>query len=139
MKFSFKRWIRKKYLICKYKHNWNTGKVIVLKEEDRNLGLTTMMIKDCLEKDYVLLVNTDSVKRYMAHEMYLCGQLRLSYPVTEHDAYKYHLMSLSDIKRNKHIGLGVKLIVDNSCRDLDVLNALYPYIANGFAYVPIAA
>lgn len=136
---KIKKWFRKRYLIWKYKHNWNTGKVIVLKREDIQLGLTTMMIKDCLEKGYVLLVDTDSTKRCMAHEMYLCGQLKLSHPITEHDAYKYHLMSLNDIKKNKHIGLGIKLVVDNSCRDLDALDYLYPYIVNGFVYVPIAA
>lgn len=136
---KIKKWFRKRYLIWKYKHNWNTGKVIVLTSEDRQLGLTTMMIKDCLEKGYVLLVNTNSDKWNMAHEMYLCGQLMFSHPITEANAYKYCLMSLDDVKNNKHIGLGIKLIVDNSCHDLDALSYLHPYIANGFIYVPIAA
>lgn len=51
---NIKKWIRKKYIFWKYKHNWNTGKVIILKEGDRQLGLTTMMLEDYLNNDHVV-------------------------------------------------------------------------------------
>lgn len=138
---KIKKWIRKKYIYWKYKHNWNTGKLIVLKEDDRNLGLTTMMMKDCLEKGCVLLVNGNPAKKYMAHEIYMRGQLGFLPPITEQEAYQNYVLSLNDIKKDKHKARKLKLIVDNSCHDFD-LDTLYyasSYIVNGFVYSNIAA
>lgn len=136
---KIKKWIRKKYIYWKYNHNWDTGKVVVLKEGDRQLGLTTMMIKDCLYKDCVLLVPTEKHKRDMAHEIYLRGQLGFLPVVTEREAYEKYLISSNDIKKGRHRGRRLKIIADNYCWDWDEIAYLRPYIVNGFLYLDIMA
>lgn len=137
--YKIKRKIRKKYLVWKYNHNWNTGKVVILKDGDRQLGLTTMIIRDCIVNNYKLFVKTDELKRSMAYEMYKLGQLGFAPPITEYEAYEKYLMSPYDVKRNKLRGTREKLIVDNSCSNLEELHYIQPYIVNGFIYIDIAA
>ena len=60
---------RRKYLFWKYKHNNNTGKVIITKEKDRQLGLTTLMLNDCIKNGYVLLVPNQIDKKRLAYEL----------------------------------------------------------------------
>lgn len=136
---KIKKWLRKKHIYWKYKHNWNTGKVVLLKAGDRQLGLTTMMLKDCLKNDCVLLVPTETHKKNMAHEIYLRGQLGFLPAVTEHEAYQKYLLSHNDIIRGKHIGKRLKIIVDNHCWDWDDLYYIRPHIVNGFIYLDIIA
>ena len=135
---KIKKWFRKKYLYWKYKHNWNTGKLIVLKEGDRQLGLTTMMIKDCFKNDYVLLVPTETAKKNMAYKIYRDGQLGVLPSITKKEAYKY-LMSFDDILMGRHRGKRLKIIVDNHCWEWKDLYSIRPYIVNGFVYIGIAA
>lgn len=136
---KIKKWLRKKYIYWKYKHNWNTGKVVILKEGDRQLGLTTMMIEDCLKNDCVLLVPTETYKKNMAHEIYKRGQLGFLPVITEKEAYEKYLISSNDIKMGKHRGKRLKIITDNYCWDWDEIAYLRPYIINGFLYLDIAA
>lgn len=136
---NIKKWIRKKYIFWKYKHNWNTGKVIILKEGDRQLGLTTMMLEDCLKNDYVLLVPTETHKKNMAHEIYKCGQLGFLPAITEKGAYEKYLISSNDITMGKHRGKRLKIITDTYCWDWDEIACLRPHIVNGFLYLDIAA
>lgn len=136
---KIKKWLRKKYIYWKYKHNWNTGKVILLKEGDRQFGLTTMMIEDCLKNGCVLLVPTETHKRNMAHEIYKRGQLGFLPAVTEREAYDNYLLSHADIINGKHRARRLKIIVDNHCWDWDDLYHIRPHIVNGFIYLDIMA
>ena len=140
---KIKKWFRKKYIYWKYKHNWNTGKLIVLKEEDRHLGLTTMMMKDCIEKDYILLVDTESTKKYIVNEIFKRGQLGFIPVMTEKEFSDKYLLSLNDIRIDKHRGRYRRFIVDNSCHgdafDLKTLHQVLPDMKNGFIYLDIAA
>ena len=136
---KIKKWIRKKYIYWKYKHNWNTGKLVILKEGDRQFGLTTMILEDCLKNDCVLLVSTEAYKKDLAHEIYKRGQLGLLPAITEKEAYEKYLLSINDVKMDKHRGRRLKIIVDNCCWDWDEIARLRPYIVNGFLYLNIAA
>lgn len=136
---NIKRWLRKKYIYWKYKHNWNTGKLIIIKEGDRQLGLTTMMLKDCFKNDCVLLVPTETYKRKLAHDIYLRGQLRMIPAITEREAYEKYLISSNDILMGKHRGKRLKIIVDNYCWDWEDMACLRPYIVNGFLHIDVAA
>lgn len=136
---KIKKWIRKKYVYWKYKHNWNTGKVVILKEGDRQFELTTMMLKDCFKNDCVLLVPTETHKRNMAHEIYIRGQLGFLPSVTEKESYEKYLISSHDIQIGRHRGKQLKIITDNHCWDWEDLYRIRPYIANGFLYLNIAA
>lgn len=136
---KIKKWLRKKYIYWKYKHNWNTGKVVIIKEGDRQLGLTTMMLKDCFKNDCVLLVPTEAHKRKLAHDIYLRGQLRMIPAITEREAYEKFLISSHDIQMGRHRGKRLKIIVDNHCWNLDEISYLRPYIVNGFLYIDVAA
>ena len=139
---AFKRWFRKKYIIWKYKHNWNSTKLVVLKENDRQYGLTYMLMKDCLEKGYMLFVRTELEKKRLAHEMYKCGQLGFMPVVTEQDAYEKYLLSVNDIRYGRCRGKrDLKVVVDNACNydDVKLLHDERIQIVNGFIYVHIAA
>ena len=136
---KIKKWFRKKYIYWKYKHNWNTGKVVILKEGDRQLGLTTMMLKDCLYNDCVLLVPTGHHKKSLAHEIYKRGQLGFLPAITEQEAYEKYLISLSDIKMGRDRGRQLKIIADNYCWNWEDLYYLRPHLVNGFLYLDIAA
>lgn len=139
MCIKIKKWFRKKYLYWKYKHNWNTGKVVILKDGDRQLGLTTMILEDCLKNDCVLLVPTETYKKDLAHEIYKRGQLGFLPSITEKEAYEKYLISSRDIKMGKLRGRQLKIITDNYCWDWDEIAYLRPYIVNGFLYLDIAA
>ena len=136
---KIKKWIRKKYIYWKYKHNWDTGKVVILKEGDRQLGLTTMMLEDCLNKGCVLLVPTENHKKNLAHEIYKRGQLGFLPAITEQEAYEKYLISSKDIQMGKLRGRRLKIITDNYCWDFDEISYLRPYIVNGFLYIDVAA
>lgn len=136
---KIKKWFRKKYIYWKYKHNWNTGKVVILKEGDRQLGLTTMMLEDCLKNDCVLLVPTEKYKKNLAHEIYKRGQLGFLPAITEQEAYEKYLISTNDITMGRHLGKRLKIIADNYCWDWEDLYYIRPYLVNGFLYLNIAA
>lgn len=140
---KFKKWIRKKYVIWKYEHNWNTNKLVVLKEEDRQYGLTLMLIKECVLNNYVLFVPDTEIKKYIAHEAYIYGQLGLMPAVTEEELYGRYLMCKTDILNNKLRGKrNIEVLVDNSCTYKDVLYLYYECsvrIVNGFVCIDMAA
>lgn len=138
---KIKQWFRKKYIYWKYKHNWGTGKLILLKEGDRYLGLTTMMIKDCIAKNCILLVNSESTKKCIVYDIFRLGKLGVIPAMTEEEFSEQYLLSLNDIELDRHRGQFRQFIVDNSCCD-DDLKTLYhirPDIKNGFIYMSIAA
>lgn len=137
---KIRKWFRKKYLYWKYKRNWNTGKVIVLKEKDRQLGLTTMMINDCLNKRCMLFVHSESAKRRIYEEIYNMNNPIITSSINQDD----YIVTLNDISRGKLRGIGnVKIIIDNQCTYSDVVKlydqGLGHRIANGFIYLDIAA
>ena len=139
---KLKKWIRKEYLFWKYKHNWNTHRLIVLNENDRRYGLTFMMIKDCLEKKCVLFVRDYHEKHMFAQIMCEYSQLGLIPFITEREAFDKYLMCPSDISCHKHLGRrDLKFIVDNSCgyNDVMILYRECLNIVNGFVCIYVAA
>lgn len=128
------RWFRKKYLLYKYKRNWNTGKVIKLKEKDRAYGLTTMMLKDCIAKNYMLFVPNEIDKRRLVNEIYEMAKFGNIPTITWREAHRY-ILSREDVMRRGHYGRNIyRVIVDNHCTyiDIEVLKDSDLYIANGF-------
>lgn len=138
---KIKKWFRKKYLYWKYKHNWNTGKVIVLKEKDRQLGLTTMMINDCLNKRCMLFVHSESAKRRIYEEIYnMFNSPIMTSSINPND----YIVTLNDINCGKLRGKGnIKILIDNQCTYNDVIKlhdqGLGHRIANGFICMYMAA
>ena len=130
---KIKIWFRRKYLFWKYKHNNNTGKVIITKEKDRKLGLTTLMLNDCIKNGYVLLVPNQIDKKRLAYK--LCAKEHMML----RDAEQY-LMCPSDNTRAFHRDL--KIVVDNHCSFGDISEVMATTmgkIVNGFVYCPYAA
>lgn len=138
---KIKKWLRKKYIYWKYKHNWNTGKVILLKEGDRQLGLTTMMINDCLNKRCMLFVPNEIAKKRVYEEIYNMFNSPIMTSLIDPNDY---LITLNDINRGKLRGVrNVKILVDNQCTYRDVIKlyeqGLGHSIKNGFIYLDIVA
>lgn len=124
------RWLRKKYIMWKYKHNWNTGKVIVLGEHDRAYGLTTMMLRDCVKNDYVLFVPYEADKKILFPS------------AEEREKHSKYLMSKMDIKMGAHLGRNIQgVIMDNHCsyEDIKFLYGNDFKIVNGFIYMDMVA
>lgn len=129
-----KKYLRQKYIIYKYKHNYNTGKLIYLNSSDRQYGLTTLLIHDAIKFDVPILVSTEFFRRNIAHEIYRMGQLELVPPVTERYAYeKLVITSPHDNVKGRRMK---EILVDNQCSESDVDKFLicygYPKIRNGF-------
>ena len=91
-----KRWFRRRYILYRYKRNYKSGKLIYLKSSDRQLGLTTELIKESIKKDIPILVHNNKAKKYLAHEMYKMGQLLLVPSVTEYYAMNNLLVTPTD-------------------------------------------
>ena len=128
------RWFRKKYLVLKYKRNWNTGKVIMLKEKDRAYGLTTMMLNDCVTRSFMLFVPNEIDKRRLVNEICEMGKIGNIQTITECEACRY-ILSRDDVIRYGHYGRNIhRVIVDNHCtyKDIETLKDSNLYIANGF-------
>ena len=127
---GIKKWLRKKYIIWKYKHNWNTGKVIVLGQQDRGYGLTTMMLKDCIKHGYVLFFPYEADKKifYSSAE--------------DKERFDKYLLSKMDVKMGAHKHTDIKgVIMDNHCtyEDVKFLYGNNLAIVNGFIYVDVSA
>lgn len=144
---KIKRWFRKKQLFYKYNHNYESEKLIVVTDDDRCLGLTLMMMEDCLLRGYRLYVRNMRTKENFAKDMYKYCQLGL-FPqcpsVSASVAFNNYLLCPEDLKNVKYKGFATtEVIVDNSCTVFEVneLFGLEPYgvkIINGFIYVPLA-
>jgi hypothetical protein len=138
---KIKVWFRRKYLFWRYKHNKGTGKVIVTKQEDRQLGLTTMMINDCLNRRYMLFVPNEIAKKQMYEEIYsMVNSPTMTSSIDPND----YLITRNDINRGKLRGVrNVKLLIDNQCTYKDVVTlydqGLGHNIENGFIYCPFVA
>ena len=147
-----KRWFRTNYLKLKYKFNWNTGSVIILKQGDRQLGLTTMMLEDCFFNNYKLFVPTYQSKHYALDILYhylsnlLCetDQQRTLLKQNMRKEYLDMFICPNDITTRKYAGKdAIKIIVDNACT-IDSIQVLYDAefydtdieIVNGFVYAP---
>ena len=129
---KIKRWFRKKYIIYRYKHNHNSGKVIYLNPTDRQLGLTTMLIKDAIKYKVPILVPTFSEKDRICHEIYRMGQLGLVDSITEEYAKKNLTVALFEDLREGKI---TKILVDNQCSEWDLETFILKNpvtIVNGF-------
>ena len=127
---KIKRWIRKKYVMWKYKHNWNTGKVVILSDGDRGYGLTTMMLKDCIKNDYVLFVPFEADKKSLFKS------------VEDRKEYDKFILTKMDVKMGAHVDRNIRgVIMDNHCSYADIKflcdNELA--IVNGFIHMGIAA
>lgn len=136
---KIKRWLRRKYFLWKYKHNYGTGKLIITKPGDRQLGLTTMMLEDCIRRNYKLYVPTRMAKEILAKEIYdMYNSPTLTSSINPYD----YLVTPADISSNKLRGFGnVKIIVDNQCR-YENLKTIYDNgysIENGFIFCSFAA
>ena len=125
---SIRVFSRRKYLFLKYKLNKNSGKLLIQKESDRQLGLTTMMIKDCVKNDYYLLVPN-------LQDKYII------FKVANALGYKVNVLIPSDILSNKLRGTRINVVVDNHCSFADIHELLcksHINIVNGFVYEPLA-
>lgn len=125
---NIKIFIRRQYMFFKYKLNKNSGKLIVQKVSDRGLGLTTMMLKDCIKNNYSLFVRTKRDKEAVLETVY-----KLNYTVD--------VLCPSDELLGRR---NLNIVIDNHCRFEDVHNLLNSYgygrinIVNGFVYEPLA-
>ena len=129
---KIKRWLRKKYIIYRYTHNYNSDKVIYLNPTDRQLGLTTMIIKDAIKYNVPILVPTFSEKNRVCHEMYKMGQLGLGDSITEESAKNNLVIALFEDLREGKI---TKILVDNRCSEWDLETFILKNpvrIVNGF-------
>lgn len=135
---NIKKSLRRKYLFWKYKHNYNNDRLIITTQEDRGLGLTTMMLEDCLRNNYVLIVKNEIKRKFLSHEIYKRGQLGLLPSVTEYKAYSDYLTTIQEIKINSRgRNKSISYIVDNNCDydDVKTLFSLPIKIINGFMYI----
>lgn len=132
---KIKRWLRRKYLFWKYKHNYGTGKLIITKEHDRQLGLTTMMIEDCLNRNCRLFVPDEITKERIITELH--KRVNGSCFTTSINPYDY-VISVNDIVNGKFRGQrNMKIIIDNKCKFKDVVRVIDDTnyaIVNGFMY-----
>lgn len=136
-----KKSIRKKYILQKYKRNYGSGKLIYLKDSDRQYGLTFILMKDSIENNIPILVPNNTSKKYMAHEMYKMGQLGFATPVTEDFALRNLIITPTENNvRGRKIE---KILVDNQCTIVDILNLrnidIRIKIVNGFVTAPLMA
>lgn len=119
---NIKKHLKRNYLFWKYKRNKGSGKLLIQKESDRQLGLTTMMIEDCLKNDYWLYVPT------------MKDRYNLSNDIAK------TLCPLDNLQGKKDLNI----IVDNHCSFEDVRKLLNKKgygrvnIINGFVYEPLA-
>lgn len=133
---KIQRWLHRHYLFWRYKHNYKTGRVILTTTEDRGMGLTTMMIKDCVKRGYKLYVPTLQDKRNMAEIVYKMGKQFSIKEMTIPTILEDYLLCERDL------GRGIRyhnIIVDNHCTDNDlkiINNSGDCFIQNGFVYSP---
>ena len=142
----FKRWIRKKYLILKYELNWNLGEVVTIHANDKLLGLSYLMVDDCIYNNYKLFVPTEAVVDYFLLYIYnkiSNSEIFLQKEISYQDVqliYRDYFITPMDIRFGKYKGKGkIKVIVDDSCSKLDLklikeASCDYPEIeiVNGF-------
>ena len=114
-----KRFFRRKYLFWKYKRNKNSGKLLIQKPNDRQIGLTTMMINDCIKNNYTLYVPTLRYKNYIK------------------SLYDVNILTPLD---KLNTARDVNVVVDNSClfEDVRYLCKSKAKIINGFVHEPFA-
>lgn len=140
---KFKKWIRKKHLLWKYNHNYNTGKLIVLTENDRQLGLTHRMLRDCIDKGYILYVHSITEKHTLTHEIWNMKAIDLAPTLTPKSViFNSYFLTPNDLKCGTHkLRRNVKVIVDNSCTysDILILHQAGVKIVNGCVNIPFAA
>lgn len=126
--------MRRKYIIYKYKRNYNSGKLIYLRNADRGYGLTTLLIEDAIKCNTRILVPSVFARKRVAHEIYRMGQMGMIDPITEEEAYNTMLINCN------YTGWTPKnldfILVDNQCTDSQVEKFLQTYpcakIFNGF-------
>lgn len=121
---NIKRFFKRMHLSWKYKRNKGSGKLLIQREKDRRIGLTTMMIKDCKKNDYYLYVPTQFSKNRLKRET--------------NDEVKI-LCPLDNFNGRKNLNV----VIDNNCsfEDVDRLfNNAYGRIniVNGFVYERLA-
>lgn len=124
---NIRMFFRRQYLFLRYKLNKNSGRLLIQRISDRGLGLTTMMLKDCIKNNYCLFVRTQKDKKAVLETI---NKLN----------YKLDVLCPSD----NLIGRRVNVVIDNHCSFEDVHNLLNTYgygrvnIVNGFVYEPLA-
>lgn len=117
---KIKRYIRKKYIIYRYKINFKTGKLIYLKNTDRGFGLTTLLLKDVLKYHIPILVPTLQTKREVLHKLYNIYQYNLNkilLPSTKKDIEENLVLTPTEDTRGRIIE---EIFIDNSCTEQDV-------------------
>lgn len=125
---DIKMFLKRQYLFLRYKLNKNSGKLLIQKESDRRLGLTTMMLKDCVKNKYCLFVRTNKDKKAVLE-------------VVNELNYTIDVLCPSD---DLHGRRNLNVVIDNHCSFEDVHKLLNTYgygrinIVNGFVYEPLA-
>lgn len=119
--------LRRQYLFIKYKLNKNSGKLLIQKESDRGLGLTTMMLRDCIKNGYCLYVRSNRDRTAILETVNKLG-------------YELDILCPFDNITGKK---DLNVVIDNHCSFGDVHTLLSVgygrvNIVNGFVYEPLA-
>ena len=135
---KIKIFIRRLIIKVRYKYNWYSKKVIVVNDDYRQIGLSTMIIKDALKKDIKIFVPNHMTKMNLMKKMY---EIDNDYPTLKSvSSYNDYFITPTDLCRDTRL-VDNRILVDNQCTPSDILslknNGLYQ-IANGFVYIPYA-
>lgn len=112
------------------------------KRRTRGIGLTTMMVKDCIANNYKLYIGHNN--RCLPFYVMMFQKVLAE---TQHEFAEYHpkqieqkfILTANDLKRCSYAERqDLIVVVDNICTlsDLDPLFSAHVYIANGFVDCP---
>ena len=124
-----------KYKLNKYKKN----SLIPVNDSHRQIGLSTVLIKDALKHKYKILVSNKVTAIHLSKMMWKLdgGEYHdCITPVTYIDYFITTMELCSDVFHRGKIKY--KILVDNSCNHDDVIVALssdFCEIVNGFVYI----
>lgn len=119
MKEKVRRWFRSKYLIHKYKSiKHNSDRLIYVRSrDDRQLGLTTTLIKDAVKYNIPILVPSLRAKRMMAQTISRESEkLDRDKYVSERYAFDNLVIIPSDILDHT-MNTNLVVLVDNQCSE----------------------
>jgi hypothetical protein len=127
--------IERRWVINKYRHNYNTGKIIYLNINQRGLGLTDIIIKDALKNNTFILVATQGQKRFVIGEILRLANLGFDEPISK-DMAERMVITPDDAHRLRG-SRGDRILIDNACHEQDItkiVNASHGavIIYNGF-------
>lgn len=120
--------LRKIVLWLRFNLSMHEGKLVVLNENDRRLGLTTMIIKKAIRQKHMIIVPDES------HKKIVCLMIRDLYPYYSPHRCERTVITINQLKER---GFTYKdtYLVDNSVSTSDLMNISYvvkAQIAGGF-------